>query len=54
MKDYAKKFYKSYFLQSSESIPFIDAKLAISKDYFTINKKKNGLLILNLEKLEIF
>ena len=39
----AKKFYQSYFLQSSDKIPFIDAKLAISKDYFTINNKKNWI-----------
>ena len=31
--NYAKKFYESYFLQSSKQIPFIDAKLAISKDF---------------------
>ena len=40
LKNYAEKFYKSYFLQSSEQTPFIDAKLAISKDYLSINKKK--------------
>ena len=39
----AKKFYQSYFLQSSDKIPLIDAKLAISKDYFTINNKKNWI-----------
>jgi diaminohydroxyphosphoribosylaminopyrimidine deaminase / 5-amino-6-(5-phosphoribosylamino)uracil reductase len=42
-KDFAKKFYKSYFLQTSEQLPFIDAKLAISKDYLTINKKKKWI-----------
>ena len=39
----AKKFYQSYFLQSSDKIPLIDAKLAISKDYFTINNKKKWI-----------
>ena len=39
----AKKFYQSYFLQFSDKIPLIDAKLAISKDYFTINNKKNWI-----------
>ena len=39
-KDFAKKFYKSYFLQSSNQMPLMDAKLALSKDYFTISKKK--------------
>ena len=36
-------FYKSYFLIHKDKIPFIDAKLAISKDYFTINKKKKWI-----------
>ena len=39
----AKKFYQSYFLQSSDKVPLIDAKLAISKDYFTINNKKKWI-----------
>jgi len=39
LNKFAKEFYKSYFLQLSKKIPYIDAKLAISKDYLTINKK---------------
>ena len=35
---YFKNFYESYYLSKSKSLPFIDAKVAISKDYFTINK----------------
>ena len=35
--------YKSYFLQTTEQTPFIDAKLAISKDYLSINKKKKWI-----------
>ena len=31
-------FYKSYFLNKLKKSPLIDAKLAISKDFFTINK----------------
>jgi len=42
-KNFAKNFYKSYFLQISKKIPLIDAKLAVSKDYFTINKKNNWI-----------
>lgn len=42
-KNNARTFYKSYFLKFSNSLPFIDAKLAISKDYFTINKKKKWI-----------
>ena len=43
LKNYAKKFYKSYFLQFSKETPFIDAKLATSKDYLSINKKKKWI-----------
>ena len=32
-------FYKSYFINKKLSIPFISGKIAISKDYLTINKK---------------
>ena len=42
-KKVAEKFYQSYFLQSSNKLPFIDAKIAISKDYFTINKKNKWI-----------
>ena len=38
-----KKFYKSYFLNKKFSIPFVAAKIAISKDYFTINKKNKWI-----------
>ena len=34
-----KNFYKSYFINKKFNIPFISAKIAISKDFFTINKK---------------
>jgi len=43
LKKYAEKFYQSYFLQSTKQIPFIDAKLAISKDYLTINKTQKWI-----------
>ena len=43
LKNFAKTFYKSYFIKSSNLLPFIDAKLAISKDYFTINKKEKWI-----------
>ena len=33
-----KNFYESYFAIQKNTIPFIDAKIAISKDYFTIKK----------------
>jgi diaminohydroxyphosphoribosylaminopyrimidine deaminase/5-amino-6-(5-phosphoribosylamino)uracil reductase len=34
-----KKFYRSYFINKKYNIPFISAKIAVSKDFFTINKK---------------
>ena len=36
-------FYKSYILSRGEKLPFVDAKLAVSKDYFTINKKSRWI-----------
>lgn len=38
-----KNFYKSYFINKKYNIPFISAKIAISKDYFTINKKNKKI-----------
>ena len=43
IKKYGQEFYKSYFLQHNSNLPFIDAKIAISKDYFTKNKKKKWI-----------
>ena len=34
-----KDFYKSYFLNKEKNFPLIDAKIAISKDLYTINRK---------------
>ena len=34
------KFYRSYFINKKLFIPFVSAKIAISKDYLTIKKKK--------------
>ena len=38
-----KKFYKSYFFNKKFNLPYISAKIAISKDYFSINKKSKWL-----------
>ena len=43
LKDYAEQFYKSYFLQSSEQVPYVYVKLAVSNDYLTINKKQKWI-----------
>ena len=39
-------FYKSYNLNKEKNLPLIDAKLALSKDYFTISKKNIDYIIL--------
>ena len=36
---YGKSFYKSYY-NSKNTLPFLEAKIAISKDFFSISKKK--------------
>lgn len=36
-------FYDSYFLNKKKKLPFVDAKIALSKDYFSINKKKKWI-----------
>ncbi len=38
-----KDFYQSYFLIHEDKIPYIDAKIASSKDFFTINKKNRWI-----------
>ena len=36
-------FYSSYFINKNYKIPYISAKIAISKDFFTINKKSKWI-----------
>ena len=36
-------FYKSYFINKNLNIPFISAKIALSKDFFTINKQSKWI-----------
>tara|TARA_Y100000591_G_scaffold322509_1_gene338996 strand:- start:1160 stop:2227 length:1068 start_codon:yes stop_codon:yes gene_type:complete len=38
-----KDFYKSYYLNKEKKIPLINAKIAISKDFFTISKKSKWI-----------
>ena len=38
-------FYKSYYKFKSKDLPYVTSKIAVSKDFYTINKKKNGLQI---------
>ena len=42
-KKFAKNFYKSFFLKHTKKLPLIDAKIAISNDYFTVSKKKKWI-----------
>ena len=43
LKEEAKKFYKSYFLMKKGKLPLLDAKIAISKDFFSVNKNKKWI-----------
>ena len=47
----ANNFYKNYFLNKKKDLPLIDAKLAISKDLYTINKKKKWITNLRSRKV---
>ncbi len=40
LRNYGNDFYKSYILDKENRIPLIDGKIAISKDFFTKDKKK--------------
>ena len=54
LKRFAKSFYQSYFLQKTKKLPLIDAKLAISKDFFTINKKNKWITNIKSRRLGNF
>jgi len=41
--NFAKNFYQSYFIQPTNELPFIDGKLAVSKDFLTIRKKNRWI-----------
>ncbi len=44
LKKEALNFYKSYLLSKSKNdLPLVDAKIAISKDFFSVNKKKKWI-----------
>ena len=46
-----KDFYKSYFINKKEQLPLIDAKIAISKDNFTVNKYSKWITNLRSRKV---
>ena len=43
LKKYGDIFYKSYKLKKKKLLPYLDAKIALSKDYFSINKKSKWI-----------
>jgi len=51
LNKFAKKFYESYILQHVYNYPLIDAKIAISKDYKTINLKQKRITNVYSEKI---
>lgn len=42
-KKFGLNFYKSYFLKQKQHLPYIDGKIAISRDFFTKNKKSKWI-----------
>ena len=43
LKDEIKLFYKSYFKFKKKKLPFVTCKLAMSKDFYTINNRKKWI-----------
>ena len=43
LKSKAEKFYESYHINRKKKIPLVDAKIALSKDNFSINKKSKWI-----------
>ena len=54
LRNFSKNFYKSYFTQLSSELPYVDGKLAVSKDFFTINKKSKWITNKSSRKLANF
>ena len=52
-KNYS-KFYKSYYLNHKKSKPYITAKIAVSRDYQTINLKNKWITNMNSRKIVHF
>ena len=44
-------FYKSYLINKKVKLPFISAKIATSKDYYTINKKSKWITNIHSRKI---
>ena len=46
-----KNFYRSYFLNRNKQFPLIDAKIAISKDFYTINRRSKWITNIRSRKI---
>lgn len=44
-------FYRSYFLNRNKQFPLIDAKIAISKDFYTINRRSKWITNIRSRKI---
>ena len=54
LKNFAQIFYRSYLFKSYEKLPFVDGKLATSKDFFSINKKSRWITNIKSRKVANF
>jgi len=54
LKNFGKNFYKDYFMQHSGGLPFIDGRLAVSKDFYSINKKNRWVTNIKSRKVANF
>ena len=43
LKNYGINFYKYHFIKHNKLLPYLDAKIAISKDYYTISKNSKWI-----------
>jgi len=54
MNKFSKEFYKSYLFYHTNNFPYIDAKIALSKDYKSSKKKGKLITSINSRKLAQF
>ena len=50
LKHFAKDFYYSYFLNRKKNLPLIDAKIALSNDYYSVNKRSKWITNIHSRK----
>jgi diaminohydroxyphosphoribosylaminopyrimidine deaminase/5-amino-6-(5-phosphoribosylamino)uracil reductase len=54
LKNFGKNFYKDYLMQHSDGLPFIDGRLAVSKNFYSINKKNRWVTNIKSRKVANF